>query len=322
MSDAIESATLDADEARQLRDKYYNATIVERIDVHGELARFRIRPDDPIPAFDPGQYVAIGLGNWEKRLAGTQNEELTESKLRKLGRRAYSISCPMIGPDQRLLPVDTLDYLELYVTLVRYAEALHKKPPVLTPRLFHLRVGDRIEVQKKIVGHYTLGQVDPDDTILMLGTGTGEAPHNAMTAKLLADGHRGKIVNVTSVRRRTDLAYAVEHAILMRLFPQYRYLPFTTRDPENLDPSHPGYVGKQYLQELFTTGHLSHAAGDPLSAANTHAFLCGNPAMIGYVPPGTDPPTTPGMLQILCKAGFSDDHDATGAGSIRFEKYW
>ena len=322
MSEAIDSAPLDAEEANELRDKFYNATITERIDVHEDLARFRIRPDAPIPPFKPGQYVALGLGNWEPRLVGTQAEQVPENKLRKLTRRAYSISCPMIDPSGALLPVDAVDYLEFYVTLVRHADSPDKKPPVFTPRLFALAVGDRIDVQKKITGHYTLENILPTDTILMLGTGTGEAPHNAMTAKLLADQHQGKIVNVTSVRRRADLAYAVEQAELMKRFPNYRYLPFTTRDPENLDTSHPHYVGKQYLQSLFTSGQLAAAADDPLSPKNTHVFLCGNPAMIGYVPPGADEPSTPGMLPLLRKAGFSDAHDAVGPGTIRFEKYW
>lgn len=322
MSDAIDSAPLDAEEANQLREKHYNATITERIDAHSDLARFRIRPDAPIPPFEPGQYVALGLGNWEPRLEGTQHEEVPANKLRKLTRRAYSISCPLIGSDGRVAPVDSVDYLEFYITLVRSADSPDKKPPVLTPRMFNLAAGDRIEVQKKITGHYTLQHVQPDETILMLGTGTGEAPHNAMTAKLLADNHRGRVVNVTSVRKSIDLAYAVEQAALMKQYPQYRYLPFTTRDPVNLEPSHPDYVGKQYLQELFMNGQLAAAADDELSPANTHVFLCGNPAMIGYVPPGADPPEKPGMLPILREAGFSDSSDSTGAGTIRFEKYW
>jgi ferredoxin--NADP+ reductase len=322
LSDAIDAAPLDAEEADQLRQKFYNATIIQRIDVHADLARFRIRPDAPIPPFQPGQYVALGLGNWEPRQAGTQPEQVAEKKLRKLTRRAYSISCPLISPGGELLSVDSLDYLEFYITLVRQADTAEKSPPVFTPRLFTLGVGDRIEVQKKITGHYVLENIAPTDTILMLGTGTGEAPHNAMTAKLLADRHQGKIVNVTSVRHAADLAYAVEQAALMKAFPNYRYLPFTTRDPVNLDKSHLNFVGKQYLQVLFTSGQLAAAADDPLSPNNTHVFLCGNPAMIGYVPPGADPPSTPGMLPLLRQAGFTDQHDASGPGSIRFEKYW
>ncbi len=322
MSDTIDSAPLDAEEALQLREKLYNATIIERIDAHSELARFRIRPDNPIPPFKPGQYVALGIGNWEPRLHGTQKEEVPEKKLRKLSRRAYSISCPLLSPENRVAPVDTLDYLEFYITLVREAESPGASPPVLTPRLFKFGVGDRLEVQKKIVGTYTLENIGPDDNVLMLGTGTGEAPHNAMSAKLLADQHRGRVINVTSVRKRADLAYALEHATLMNSYPNYRYLPFTTRDPENLDPSHPEYVGKQYLQDLFVSGQLAEAAGVELVPSTTHVFLCGNPAMIGYVPPGAEPPEKPGMLPILREAGFTDDADASGPGTIRFEKYW
>lgn len=322
LSETIDSAPLDAEEAHELREKHYNATIIERIDANSDLARFRIRPDHPIPPFQPGQYVALGLGNWEPRLEGTQPEIVPENRLRKLSRRAYSISCPLLDPQDQVAPVDSVDYLEFYITLVRQADSPEKKPPVLTPRLFRLKAGDRIEVQKKITGHYTLKDYGPDDTILMLGTGTGEAPHNAMSAKLLAQNHRGRVVNVTSVRHRVDLAYAVEHAKLMKQFPQYRYLPFTTRDPENLDPDHPDYVGKQYLQDLFKSGKLAEAAGDDLSPRNTHVFLCGNPAMIGYVPPGGAPLVKPGMLSILREAGFQDDADAQGPGTIRFEKYW
>ncbi len=322
MSESIGSAPLGAAEASELSDKYYNATIVERIDFNENLARFRIRPDDGVPSFAPGQYVTLGLGNWEPRLEGTQPEEVPEKKLRRVSQRAYSISCPLVDELGNVATVDSVDYLEFYITLVREADAADKKPPVLTPRLFNLSAGARIMVGKKVTGHYVLGDVKPDDTVLMLGTGTGEAPHNAMAAKLLAAHHRGRVVNVTSVRYREDLAYSKEHEQLMKSHSQYCYLAYTTREPENLDRQHPGYVGKQYLQQLFTSGDLAKAAGDPLDPAHTHVFLCGNPAMIGYVPPGAEPPKQPGMLPLLREAGFRDDADCSGAGCIRFEKYW
>ena len=88
------------------------------------------------------------------------------------------------------------------------------------------------------------------------------------------------------------------------------------------DPDHPEYVGKQYLQALYTSGALSEAADDPLDPANTHVFLCGNPAMIGYVPPGGEPLKTPGMLPLLEEKGFTTEAEEAGPGVIRFEKYW
>lgn len=307
-----------------LRDKFYNATVIERIDCHENLARFRVRPDNGVPAFVAGQYVTLGLGNWEQRLQGTQVETLPEKKREKLVRRAYSISCPLLNEHGLIAPVESLDYLEFYITLVRAASSPDKPAPALTPRLFELQAGDRVEIGKKIVGKYTIGDVDPDATILMLGTGTGEAPHNAMTAGLLAKGHRGRIVNACCVRYLGDLGYHARHFAVMNQFSNYRYLPCTTREPINIDTSMPGYVGKQYLQDLFTTGKLAKAADDPLSPENTHVFLCGNPEMIGYVPPGSEAPPTPGMLPLLESAGFQPvDHDhESGAGRIRFEKYW
>jgi ferredoxin--NADP+ reductase len=312
-----------SDEAVELRKTHYNATIIERIDHNDDLTRFRIRPDNGVPDFLPGQYVTLGLGNWEPRLADTQKEDLPDKKLRRIAQRAYSISCPMVGAGGKVAPIDSIDYMEFYVTLVRRADSPDKKPPSLTPRLFNIGVGDRLMIGKKITGHYTLGDdLGPDDTVLMLGTGTGEAPHNAMAATLLARGHRGRIANVTTVRHAADLAYLQEHQELMKQHDHYRYIPYTTRDPENIDSAHPNYVGKRYLQELFTSGDLAKAIDDPLDPANTHVFLCGNPSMIGFVPPGGEAPSKPGMLPLLREAGFSDEADYEGPGCIRFEKYW
>jgi ferredoxin--NADP+ reductase len=337
LSDITEAGIL------ELRQKHYNATITERIDIHEGLARFRVRPDKGFLPFKAGQYVAIGLGNWESRLADCQVENLEEKKRLKMTRRAYSISCPLFdcpdgGTAAQMVTVNEVDYLELYIALVKFASSPTAKPPSLTPRLFQFGAGDRIEVQKKIVGTYILENIKPNDTVLMISTGTGEAPHNAMTTELLSSGHTGNIVNVTTVRTRLDLGYLKEHEMLKGRYPNYKYLSYTTREVENWDTSHPGYIGKQYVQELFTSGRLAEHAGDPLSPKNTHVFLCGNPSMIGYTPPGADPLSTLGMLQVLKQAGFVeiDDFkhggdrnagdreavDCDGAGTIRFEKYW
>lgn len=309
--------------ARQaLREKHYNATVIERIDCHENLARFRVRPDSGVPSFLPGQYVTLGLGYWEPRLPDTQPDTVLPKQQSKVAKRAYSISCPLLDDEARLAPVESIDYLEFYITLVRANDTPGEPAPVLTPRLFCLKAGDRLAVGKAIVGKYVLGPVDPDATVLMLGTGTGEAPHNAMTASLLASGHRGRIVNACCVRYLGDLAYHTKHLSLMDRFHQYRYLPCTTREPINIDRSLSTYVGKQYLQDLFQSGKLAEAADDPLSPENTHVLLCGNPSMIGYVPPGAPPLDTPGLLPLLEAAGFRQEHDGQGPGRVQFEKYW
>ncbi|MCA9140628.1 MAG: ferredoxin--NADP reductase [Planctomycetales bacterium] len=322
MKDVAVSEYEDSIDFDALRGRHYNATVIERIDCHENLARFRIMPDDGVPRFQAGQYVTLGLGLWEPRLEGTQQEIVPANKRSRVAKRAYSISCPLLDDEGRIAPNESLDYLEFYITLVRAADGPDKAPPVLTPRLFCLGKGDRIAIGKKITGAYTLGEIAPDATVLMLGTGTGEAPHNSMTATLLANGHSGRIVNACCVRYLGDLAYHSRHMSLMDQYRNYRYLPCTTREPINMNPEMPGYVGKQYLQQLFTSGKLAEAADDPLSPTNTHVFLCGNPDMIGYVPPGGTPPSTPGMLPLLEQAGFRQDHSDEGPGRIQFEKYW
>ncbi len=306
--------------AEPLRQKHYNATVIDRHDVTEDLFRIRVRPDRGLPKFSPGQYVAMGMGFWEPRVQPSQFEEVPENKQEKLILRAYSISCPLLDPSDRLVTCADLDYLEFYIALVRGADDSETPPPALTPRLFGLSRGDRLFVAAKITGTYTLAGVEANDTVLMISTGTGEAPHNAMTAELLRRGHRGKVVNLTTVRYRRDLGYVREQQSLMRQFSNYRYLSLTTREPENLDPQCPAYVGRQYVQDLIKRGELASMVDDALSPENTHVYLCGNPAMIGFVPPGGAPLLQPGVLTLLQQAGFT--RADAGCGHVRFEKYW
>ncbi len=309
------------DIARLIAD-HYNASILQIRKPHDELMVLRVRPDWRIPRFEPGQYTVLGLGSWEPRLPDTQPEPEETARHWHLIRRAYSISCPMLDEAGRLVGVNDLDYLEFYVALVRYAA---ERPPALTPRLFTRREGDRLYCGERIRGTYTLAGIEPEDTVVFAATGTGEAPHNAMIAALLQRKHQGRIVAVTSVRYRRDLAYLETHRRLETLFENYRYLPLTTREPENVDPSHPGFVGKRHLQDYFESGEFERDAGITLDPRNTHVYLCGNPAMIGAPVPGRNReqtyPKPKGMVEVLTARGFRIDRPRS-PGNIHFERYW
>ena len=313
---------LDASEVSKLRQTHYNAEIVERRDVHNELTILRVRPDHGITGFAPGQYSVMGLGKWELRLPGCEEEHLEEDELRRVVKRAYSFSCSMLDGGGCLCGPSAFPYFEFYVVLVRQGE---EHPPGLTPRLFALRTGDRLFVGPKATGHYTLESVRPDDSVVLVATGTGEAPHNAMVAHLLSTSHRGPIVSVTCVRQRRDLGYIEVHRQLEKIHANYRYLTLTTREPENLEASHCDFVGKRYLQHYFESGHFERDSGVQLDPRRTHVFLCGNPAMIGAPRHDSDGnhcfPTPAGMIEVLIRRGFRPD-EKSRLGNIHYEKYW
>src|SRR5437868_10112412 len=118
------------EECAELRNKHYNATVVSIKQVHDELMILRIRPDFPVPAHKPGQYSTLGLGHWEPRHPGCQEEIPKPEEERKLIRRAYSLSSSILDDQGELLDLPRLDWLEFYIVLVRQAD---KNPPALTP---------------------------------------------------------------------------------------------------------------------------------------------------------------------------------------------
>jgi ferredoxin--NADP+ reductase len=306
-------------EIAELRRQHYNASVAGLRKVHSDLMMIRVRPDFARPTHHPGQYTSLGLGYWEPRAPGCAEEHLAPEAEGRLIKRAYSISCPVLDDQGRLLDLAATDWLEFYVVLVRSTG--EGEPAALTPRLFMLREGDRMFMAAKITGHFTLDPVQPGDTVLFLSTGTGEAPHNYLLWELLRRGHPGRLLAACCVRYQRDLGYLATQEELMRRYPHYTYLPLTTR--EALASGQ-----KVYIQDLITSGQLEERLGQRLDPARTHVYLCGNPAMIGV--PLTDRstgartyPKPPGVIEILEKRGFhTDEPKLRRQGNLHFEEYW
>ena len=299
----------------RLRSLHYNATISWIRAHHPDLWVLRVKPDEPLPDFEPGQYTTLGLGYWEERVDDVSEDFEADPGLReKMARRSYSISSSIIDDAGNLLPPHP-EEAEFYVVLVRPGE---REIPSLTPRLFAKREGERIYMSRKFTGRYTLQGVEPTNNVVLLATGTGEAPHNAMVAELLRRGHQGRILSAVTVRYRKDLAYLEQQEIVQARYPNYTYLPLTTREPENLE-------NKVYIQDLILSGDLEKVLGASLDPANTQVFLCGNPAMIGL--PRWDDDGVPhfperlGVCQILHERGFTIDHRRV-RGNVHYEEYW
>ena len=297
----------------ELRDEHYNATITKFEPTHSDLWVLRVRPDDGDASHLPGQYASLGLGFWEERVDDATDANIDE-RWDKLIRRSYSISS-RIFDEHGYLANDTGGHeLEFYIVLVAPTE---HNIPALTPRLALKRPGDRIYLGPKVAGRYTLASViDPEATVVLLSTGTGEAPHNAMVVELLQKGHVGPIVSAVSVRQWADLGYAEKHRSLERRYGNYHYLPMPTREAD---------VPKRYIQDLIRDDVFAEEFGITLDPATTHVFLCGNPAMIGLPEDDGDGnetfPETVGVVELLTERGFTLDRRRS-PGNIHYEEYW
>jgi ferredoxin/flavodoxin---NADP+ reductase len=290
----------------------YNAEVISIEEVSENLRIFRIKPDFPVNSYEAGQYTTLGLDGSEARVPRAQKEELAEGMLNKVQKRAYSISSPVFKEDHDLVDHNELDYLEFYISLVPVG---HKSyPPYLTPRLFMLKEGDRVNMGKKITGNYLLGDVDDKDTIIFISTGTGLAPHNPMLSKLLRDGHEGKIVIVECNRYSCEFGYSTQIEEIVESYPNVFHEVMITSEREDY-----------YIQNLFSENVLEDKYDFKIEAKNTKVYLCGSPRMIG-APKLVDGKEVfdnkDGMVSLLqSKYGLKSNYE-NDEGQINFEKYW
>jgi ferredoxin--NADP+ reductase len=298
---------------RQRTRVEYNATIADIRDTGSGIRVFRVEPDAPIGGYEAGRYLSMGRGYWEPRFDGLQID-VPESKRHRVISRPYSLSSSIVS-NGRLHDPERDTCFEFYIALV---DPPASEPPAeLTPKLFATTPGDRVLLGPRIVGRYTLDAVGPTDNVILAGTGTGEAPHNAMINALAWAGHRGKVTVLSTSRYRADFAYLSEHRELERLWGNYRYMPLPTREPVD--------GVKRYVQDVLTYPNVDEWLGFPLDPDRTHVFLCGNPSMVGEVEWDGETPifeSTGGALEILHHRGFTLDRKGAPAGNVHFEEYW
>jgi ferredoxin-NADP reductase len=220
-----------------------NATLTRRIDLTPSVARFRVRPDDGVPAFAPGQYFALGL-------------PATGGLLQ----RPYSAASP----------AGTSGDLEFLIRRVAGG--------ALTPRLWELAEGARLRVGRP-KGLFTLRPGDRRSH-LFVATGTGLAPVVSMLAALLDDrGARppSRMVIVHGVSRAPELAFGEWLSGCARLDPRLLYVPVVSR------PGHPdnaGWTGAVgHVDEVLDAVCDRHGL-DPRA---TVAYVCGNPDAVAAV---------------------------------------
>lgn len=193
-------------------------------------------------------------------------------------RRAYSLASAPGAPP------------ELFVTLVPGGR--------FSPRLFELRPGNPLQIEKQPQGFFTLRWLPPAKELWLLATGTGLAPFVSMlrSGEVLARFER--VVVVHGARTLGELAYRDELARL-----PVGYVAAVTREPGAEGVSH----GR--ITTLLSSGALEEAAGLALDPERSHLMLCGNPQMIEEV------------SELLAPRGFRK-HRQRKPGHLTAESFW
>jgi ferredoxin--NADP+ reductase len=263
----------------------FNATLTKREDLTEELAIIRVKPDSgQVPAFQPGQYTTLGLPEYDD----DGNVALTKRGKPKLVRRPYSIAS---APNE--------DELEFYLIVVEEG--------ALTPKLWELNEGDRLYMDEKCRGTFTLDGIPQGKDLIMISTGTGLAPYVSMLRTYRRTGFWNKAIVIHGTRLERDLGYRAELEQLAQENEDIIYLPICTREPE--DSNWQGLRGRVHV--ILEPKTYSELTGDAITPEQCHLFLCGNPAMIDQ------------CEAEMQERGFSTYHKKNNPeGNIHLERYW
>jgi ferredoxin/flavodoxin---NADP+ reductase len=219
-----------------------NAVLIARLDLNERLWIARILPDDPLPPFEPGQFVQLGLPDEAGRVDA----------------RAYSIASTAHVPKD----------LEFLLERVEGGR--------LTPRLHHLAPGGRLWLSPTPLGTFTLDRISPDRDLAFVATGTGLAPFVSMLRTFLGTARWRRCVLIHGARTTSDLAWRNELEAAQHEHPTLLYLPTLTREPE--DSSWTGERGR--VQHLLEPDTWRTHVGAELTPDHWTLLLCGNPDMI------------------------------------------
>lgn len=238
------------------KDKY-NATVIGKILLTTDLMILRLKTDEPRDEFKAGQYTTIGLFGKESRSMNSSVplEDVPDNFMIK---RPYSIA----SADN-----ETRDF-EFYISQVKSGQ--------LTPRLFNLSQGDRMWIDDKILGVFSLNDTPPKNNIVMIATGTGLAPYISFLRSHLTDHPDTHLAIIHGAAYQWDLGYYSELNFIQNMFKNFHYFPTLLK----ADHSWTGLKG--YIEKHLES-NLLESVGIEVSPEKTHFFLCGNPKMVDSV---------------------------------------
>ncbi len=219
-----------------------------------------------VAPFEPGQFLHLAVMNDEKRI-----------------NRPYSVASPH-G-----------EHLEFFIVVVPDGQ--------LTPRLWNLEVGDKLQVSQRAAGRFTLKKTPDAEILWLLSTGTGLAPYVAMLRSEEIWERFRKVNVIHGVRFERDFGYAEELLQLQQKMPdRFRYVKTLTREDAT------GAL-RGRIPALLEDGSLEEACQCSLRSDNSSVLLCGNPAMLDDV-------------VAKLEAREMKEHRSKSPGQIVLERYW
>ena len=273
-----------------MEEPVLNAIVTLRNEVSPWLMILQVVPDGwEIPDYMPGHFTSLGLPGSASRCF-LAKPEISPPNPDKLIKRVYCIAS---SPANR-------EFLEFYVALV--------PDGLLSPRLFNLKIGDRIWLSPKTGGKFTYddSQVPEGANLVLMATGSGLAPFISMLSTFLSSQPKRKVAIIHGARHSWDLGYRSTLMTMQHLRANVTYIPVISRTDEEPVPWK-GASG--YVQDVWKSGALEKAWGYKPNPENTHVFMCGSPQM------------SEEMLEILSQEGFREDKK-NEPGQVHVEKYW
>lgn len=257
-----------------------NAAVSARFDLNDHLCIVRIRPDSGrVPSFQPGQFMLVGLPNPDGDAPARPRPRIV--------RRPYSIASASHDTDE----------VEFFVVRIERGR--------LTPIIWPLGPGDRLWLDDRSRGDFTLAPIPPGRDLVFVCTGTGIAPFISMLRSHRGGGRWRRLALINGVREAGDLGYRRECEQYAAEDASFRYIPLVSRPRD--DEKWTGRVGR--VQSVLSPAAFEQVAGFQLNPDTCHVLLCGNPAMIQDVAAG------------LTDHGFTH-HTRRNPGNLHYERYW